>query len=158
MVLPSSQKDKYQYRVSHNTVGCIASMKQTGDDHVLLFDHINGLEYELSTVEEFVSKFVHAEGRIPLEDFISKYSNSVTVSINKSSDSVKSLVNLIQYLILNNGLSMYVSRMSLDKDRLLQFENYNNTNSFTICSDKVVDGNGATIRDEIDIYLYLHMI
>jgi hypothetical protein len=159
LILPSSQTDKYQFRVSHRTIGCIASIKQTGDDHIVLYDHINGLEHELSSADEFVSKFVNPEDRIQLQDFISKYSNAVNVSIEKSSDSVKSLVKLIQYLILSKGLAMNVSRLSLDKDMLLQFENnYNNSKSFTIHSDKVVDGSRAVIRDEIDIYLYLHIL
>ena len=155
MILPSSDsQDKYQFRVSHQALGCIASIFQTCDS-ILLYDSWSNEEFEIRSLDELVSKFTQRGGEPRFGENFLKCSKAVNVSIQKSNDAVKSLVKLIQYLILSKGLSMRISRMSLDNDMLLLFENDNKTKSFVICSDKVVDGFGSKIKDEIDIYLYL---
>lgn len=157
MILPSSeQQDKYQFRVSHQALGCIASIF-IAHDTVLIYDSFTQVEHVIKSYDEFVSKFIESRNKEYLGENLQKCSNAVNVSIEKSNDAVKSLVKLIQFLILSKGLSMRVSRISLDYDMLLRFENDNNTKSFVICADKVVDGFGHRIKDEIDIYLYLQL-
>lgn len=144
--------DKYKYRIMHLEIGCLGSFK-LGKDAVLFLDK-DSIEHTVDNVNAFAVALADAHSSMPLTKFIAIVSDTVAVTMDQSNDHVKSLVQLIMYLILQKGLSMRVSQV-VSHEQLMHIGNYNNTKSFIVFKDRVVDMNGSEVRNELDVLLYL---
>lgn len=151
-VVKATGGDKFKYRIMHPEIGCVGSLKSTTGAVILLDRKCE--EHVVDNINEFRVAFADVYGQPALSEFIVIASDAFTVAMEQSNDHVKSLVQLIMYLILQRGLSMSVSKV-ISYEQLLRIVNYNNTKSFIIFKDRIVDHNGSEIRNELDVLLYL---